>query len=62
MPTEPYRRFNPQVVNVAGEWVATLYDGDAAFGLDPIDLHAPGPRHRIWLNELPWRYELSDLD
>lgn len=60
--TEPYRRFNPQVVNVAGEWVATLYDGDAAFGLDPIDLHAPGPRHRIWLNELPWRYELSDLD
>jgi len=62
IPAEPYRRFNPRVVHVGGEWVATLYDGDAAFGLDPVDLDAPGPRHRIWLTGLPWRYELSDLD
>ncbi len=61
VPTEPYRRFNPRVVHQHGEWVATLYDGDAAFDLDPVDLDAVGPRHRIWLNEMPWRYELSGL-
>jgi len=64
VPTEPYRRFNPRVVHVEGEWVATIYDGDAAFehDRDRIDLDAPGPRHRIWLTSLPWRYELSGLD
>ena len=61
VPTEPYRRFNPRVVHVDGDWVATLYDGDAAFDLHPLDLEAPGPRHRIWLTGLPWRYELSGL-
>jgi hypothetical protein len=62
LPDEPYRRFNPRVVHLDGEWVATLYEGDAAFDLDPVDLHTPGPRHRIWLTGLPWRYELSGLD
>ena len=60
IPTEPYRRFNPRVVMQNGKWVATLYDGDAAFDTDPIDLTASGPRHRLWLTELPWRYELED--
>ncbi|MFN0026982.1 MAG: NUDIX hydrolase [Acidimicrobiales bacterium] len=62
VPTEPYRRFNPRAVNLDGSWVATLYDGDAAFELDPVDLDAPGPRNRIWLTELPWRYEFHGLD
>lgn len=62
IPSEPYRRFTPRLVNVDGEWVATLYNGDVAFDADQVDLEAPGPRHRIWLTQLPWRYELADLD
>ncbi|MCC6434153.1 MAG: NUDIX domain-containing protein [Acidimicrobiales bacterium] len=61
VPTEPYRSFTPRVVHVDGAWVVTLYNGDVAFEADPVDLHAPGPRHRIWLTELPWRYELEGL-
>jgi hypothetical protein len=61
VPTEPYRRFNPRAVEVGGEWVATLYDGDAAFDAADIDLDAPGPRHRLWLTQLPWRYELDGV-
>ena len=34
---------------------------DVAFDADPVDLDAPGPRHRIWLTGLPWRYELEGL-
>jgi 8-oxo-dGTP pyrophosphatase MutT (NUDIX family) len=61
VPTEPYRRFNPRVAHVGGEWVATLYEGDIAYdaAADAVDLDAPGPRHRIWLTQLPWRYELD---
>lgn len=60
VPTEPYRRFNPRVAMVGGTWVATLYEGDAAFASDPLDLDLPGPRHRLHITELPWRYELLD--
>ncbi|MGE0730847.1 MAG: NUDIX domain-containing protein [Acidimicrobiia bacterium] len=61
IPTEPYRHFTPRLVHVDGEWVATLYNGDVAFEHEHVDLQAPGPRHRIWLTGLPWRYELEGL-
>lgn len=61
MPTEQYRRFNPRVAMVDGEWVATLYEGDASFDSDPLDLDVPGPRHRLHLTQLPWRYELDGV-
>lgn len=39
---------------VDADRVAALYEGDA--GYETGDVHAEGPRHRLWLTD-PWRYE-----
>ena len=36
---------------------AALYHGDVAYTGE--DMARPGPRHRLWMDELPWRYERS---
>lgn len=60
IPTEPYRRFRPRLVFDGTTQVAALYEGDVGFCTEgEVDLHADGPRHRLWVSEIPWRYELS---
>lgn len=38
--------------------MASLWQGDAAYGLEDPD--TPGPRHRLWMSEEGWRYERGD--
>jgi 8-oxo-dGTP pyrophosphatase MutT (NUDIX family) len=46
--------FSTQVGTTEDGWAA-LYHGDVAY--NGGDMHAPGGRHRLWMDELPWRYE-----
>lgn len=39
----------------AGDGVVALWQGDA--GYDAEDAHAPGPRHRLWMDADAWRFE-----
>lgn len=41
-----------------GEQVVALYDGDVAYGGG--DPEAEGPRHRLWMSDDRWRYEVDD--
>ncbi|RZU66383.1 NUDIX domain-containing protein [Microterricola gilva] len=44
----------------APDRTVALWQADAAYGadgsVDPVLLDAPGPRHRLDMRELPWRY------
>ncbi|MCO5318826.1 MAG: NUDIX domain-containing protein [Microthrixaceae bacterium] len=46
--------FSTRVGATEDGWAA-LYHGDA--GYDSGDITMAGPRHRLWMDELPWRYE-----
>lgn len=46
--------FSTHVGTTDGGWAA-LYHGDVAY--DGGDMDATGGRHRLWMDELPWRYE-----
>ncbi|MEZ5238217.1 MAG: NUDIX domain-containing protein [Microthrixaceae bacterium] len=48
--------FSTRVGITDAGWAA-LYHGDVAY--EHGDIEAPGPRHRLWMDELPWRYERS---
>ena len=48
--------YDPRIVPVVGGH-ASLYEGDAGFPNGDSDL--PGPRHRLWMSEVRWRYERS---
>lgn len=45
------------VVGATEDGWAALYHGDVAYTGE--DMARPGPRHRLWMDELPWRYERS---
>lgn len=47
--------FSTQVAEV-DDHVVALYHGDIGYGPDG-DPHAPGDRHRLWLDPAGWRYE-----
>lgn len=47
--------FSTHVGTTEGGGWAALYHGDVAY--DGGDMHATGGRHRLWMDELPWRYE-----
>lgn len=51
------RRFETRIGLVEGGVVA-LWEGDA--GYDAADPDAAGSRHRLWILEDGWRYELTD--
>ena len=46
--------FQTHFVRTEGGMVA-MYEGDAAYGTDQLDL--AGPRHRLWMLHDGWRYE-----
>jgi 8-oxo-dGTP pyrophosphatase MutT (NUDIX family) len=48
------RSYHPRLVVVEGG-VCSLYDDDAGYA--DCSLDAPGPRHRLWMVDRPWRYE-----
>lgn len=50
----PVERFTTRFVHVDGA-VLSLWHGDA--GYESGDPHAEGPRHRLHMSGLPWRYE-----
>ncbi len=50
-------RFTTQFASFADGRMASLWQGDAAYGLDDPD--TPGARHRLWMSEEGWRYERS---
>lgn len=45
-------------VGTTGEGWAALYHGDVAY--DSLDMAAEGPKHRLWVDQLPWRYERTE--
>ncbi len=38
--------------------MVAMYEGDAAYGTEDVDV--PGPRHRLWMLADEWRYERTD--
>ena len=50
------RFFVPLIRNVPGGR-CSLYQGDAGYADGDVD--RPGPRHRLWMNRRPWRYECT---
>lgn len=59
--TYPYLTFAPQWVNIEGGSLS-IYHGDVAYAADAddgqsVDIHQPGPRHRLWMTGDDWRYE-----
>lgn len=50
----PMPRYETRFATVEGQTVA-LYSGDAGYELSDPD--AVGPHHRLWIGDLPWRYE-----
>ncbi len=42
-------------VGITGDGWAALYHGDVAY--EGGEMEAAGGRHRLWMDELPWRYE-----
>lgn len=50
--------FSTRVGTTDTGWAA-LYHGDVAY--ETLDMDADGPRHRLWMDELPWRYERSGI-
>ena len=47
--------FTTQFARYEDGRMASLWQGDAAYGLEDPD--TPGPRHRLWMTEEGWRYE-----
>ena len=54
----PVQTFEPRLCPIEGGAV-TLYAGDA--GYDDGDVERPGARHRLWILESGWRYEVSEV-
>ncbi len=52
------RQFTTQFARYEDGRMASLWQGDAAYGLDDPD--TPGPRHRLWMAEEGWHYEQRD--
>lgn len=50
------RFFVPRLLRVPGGR-CSLYQGDAGYADGDVD--RPGPRHRLWMNRRPWRYECT---
>ncbi len=50
------RFFVPRVLEIPGGR-CSLYPGDAGYAARDLDRH--GPRHRLWMNGKPWRYECT---
>jgi 8-oxo-dGTP pyrophosphatase MutT (NUDIX family) len=55
----PPRLFVPRILEIPGGR-CSLYAGDAGYADGALD--RPGPRHRLWMNGKPWRYEYSPED
>ncbi|HVN83761.1 MAG TPA: NUDIX hydrolase [Candidatus Binatia bacterium] len=54
---DPVLTFAPRLATVTGS-PCTLYEGDV--GYEGGDATAPGPRHRLVMQDGDWRYERSD--
>lgn len=50
------RHFVPRILEIPGGR-CSLYPGDAGYAAR--DLNRAGPRHRLWMNGKPWRYECT---
>lgn len=53
---QPVPHFATRVV-MDGATIVTVWDPDATYWLDPPDLDAPGPRHRLRMMDGGWIYE-----
>lgn len=54
---EPVDHYVTKFINVDGQTIS-MWSGDAGYELG--DPSVPGPRHRLHVTELPWRYERTD--
>jgi 8-oxo-dGTP pyrophosphatase MutT (NUDIX family) len=50
------RFFVPRILEIPGGR-CSLYPGDAGYAARDLDRN--GPRHRLWMNGKPWRYECT---